>query len=83
MLDMLNLNAGGELTPDFMLMLDSKDITGNISNRLMSLTMTDNRGFEADQLDIELDDADGLVELPLRGAVLTLYLAVERLCVDW
>ncbi|MCP6111300.1 phage late control D family protein, partial [Klebsiella pneumoniae] len=52
MLDMLNLNAGGELTPDFMLMLDSKDITGNISNRLMSLTMTDNRGFEADQLDI-------------------------------
>lgn len=74
MLDMLNMNAGGVLTPDFMLMLDSKDITGNISNRLMSLTMTDNRGFEADQLDIELDDADGLVELPLRGAVLTLYL---------
>ncbi|WP_259275342.1 hypothetical protein, partial [Klebsiella pneumoniae] len=26
MLDMLNLNAGGVLTPDFMLMLDSKDI---------------------------------------------------------
>ncbi len=74
MLDMMNLNAGGVLTPDFMLMLESKDITGNISNRLMSLTMTDNRGFEADQLDIELDDADGLVELPLRGAVLTLYL---------
>lgn len=74
MLDMLNLNAGGVLTPDFMLMLDSKDITGNISNRLMSLTMTDNRGFDADQLDIELDDADGLVELPIRGAVLTLYL---------
>ena len=74
MMDMLNLNAGGVLTPDFMLMLDSKDITGNISNRLMSLNMTDNRGFDADQLDIELDDADGLVELPLRGAVLTLYL---------
>ena len=74
MLDMLNLNAGGTLTPDFMLMLDSKDITSNISNRLMSLTMTDNRGFEADQLEIELDDADGMVELPLRGAVLTLYL---------
>lgn len=32
--------------------------------------MTDNRGFEADQLDIELDDTDGKVELP-RGAVLT------------
>lgn len=34
----------------------------------------DNRGFEADQLDIELDDSDGKVELPLRGAVLTLWL---------
>ena len=27
----------------------------------MSMTLTDNRGFEADQLDIELNDADGQV----------------------
>ena len=74
MLDALNNNAGGVLTPAFMLTINSKDITGNISNRLRSLTLTDNRGFEADQLDIELDDADGLVELPIRGAVLTLFL---------
>ncbi len=34
----------------------------------VSLTMTDSRGFEADQLDIELDDADGKVEVaPARG----------------
>ena len=78
MLDMLNLNAGGELTPDFMLMLDSKDITGNISNRLMSLTMTDNRGFEADQLDIELDDTDGQIAMPPRGATLTLWLGWQN-----
>ncbi|EOC1312481.1 phage late control D family protein [Cronobacter turicensis] len=69
-----NLTAGAALTPDFMLKLGSKDITANISDRLLSLTMTDNRGFEADQLDIEIDDADGQVELPLRGATLTLYL---------
>ncbi|HBC8830557.1 TPA: phage late control D family protein [Citrobacter freundii] len=74
MLNALNNNAGGVLTPAFMLTINSKDITGNISNRLRSLTMTDNRGFEADQLDIELDDADGLVELPIRGAVLSLFL---------
>ncbi|EMP4585820.1 phage late control D family protein [Enterobacter hormaechei] len=66
--------AGATLTPQFMLTLNSKDITGNISDRLINLTMTDNRGFEADQLDIELDDSDGLVELPVRGAVLALYL---------
>ncbi|HBN2260543.1 phage late control D family protein [Escherichia coli] len=74
MLDALTNSAGGVLTPAFMLTINSKDITGNISERLKSLTLTDNRGFEADQLDIELDDADGLVELPIRGAVLTLFL---------
>ncbi|MGC5075150.1 phage late control D family protein, partial [Escherichia coli] len=50
---MLNIitGAGATLTPDFMLTLESKDITGNISDRLINLSMTDNRGFEADQLD--------------------------------
>lgn len=66
--------AGATLTPQFMLTLNSKDITGNISDRLINLTLTDNRSFEADQLDIELDDSDGRVELPVRGAVLSLYL---------
>ncbi|MFP1451826.1 hypothetical protein ACLB1N_05165 [Escherichia coli] len=51
-----------------------EDITQNFSDRLIGLTMTDNRGFEADQLDIALDDTDGLVELPPRGASLTLWL---------
>lgn len=74
MSEILYSKAGSSLVPDFMLKLESKDITGNISTRLISLTMTDNRGFEADQLDIELDDADGLVALPVRGAVLTLWL---------
>ena len=46
-------------TPDFMIRVNSENVTGNISPRLISLTMTDNRGFESDQLDIELDDADG------------------------
>lgn len=74
MLDALTFDAGSTLTPDYMLMLDNRDITGNISDRLMSMTLTDNRGFEADQLDIELNDADGQVGLPVRGAVLTVYI---------
>jgi len=72
MLNALTSSAGGICTPAYVLKIDSQDITGNISDRLMSLTLTDNRGFEADQLDIELNDADGRVELPTRGAVLTL-----------
>ncbi|EFJ8196132.1 phage late control D family protein, partial [Escherichia coli] len=42
--------------------------------RLMSLSLTDNRGFEADQLTITLDDADGQLQLPPRGARLTVLI---------
>ncbi|EKP3896647.1 phage late control D family protein [Yersinia enterocolitica] len=66
--------TGTQIAPAFMLTLGSHDITANLSRRLVSLTMTDNRGFEADQLDIELDDSDGLVAMPARGAVLSLFL---------
>ncbi|UXD90718.1 phage late control D family protein [Cronobacter sakazakii] len=66
--------AGARMTPAYMLRINAKDITTVISERLLSLTLTDNRGFEADQLDIELDDADGQLELPIRGAVLTLFM---------
>ncbi|MGX3065790.1 phage late control D family protein [Ursidibacter arcticus] len=51
---------------------EKKDITTLLSQRLMSLTLTDSRGFEADQLDLTLDDADGLLDLPSRGAILSL-----------
>ncbi|PQQ32279.1 late control protein D [Photorhabdus luminescens] len=60
--------------PAFLLEIDNKDISGRIQSRLISLTMTDNRGFEADQLDIELDDADGSLVLPSRGNVISLAL---------
>ncbi|SFJ87802.1 hypothetical protein SAMN05518863_103186 [Candidatus Pantoea symbiotica] len=70
----LPVQMGAQLTPDFMLKVNSKDVTTNIRDRLISLTLTDNRGFEADQLDIELDDADGQVAMPVRGAVVTLFL---------
>src|SRR6185369_1057851 len=33
---------------------------------------TDNRGFEADTVEIDLDDTDGALDLPPRGAVLDL-----------
>lgn len=70
----LPVHMGARLTPDFMLTVNSKDVTANIRDRLISLTLTDNRGFEADQLDVELDDADGQLAMPVRGAVVTLFL---------
>ncbi|WP_312836751.1 phage late control D family protein [Pantoea sp.] len=66
--------TGSNSAPAFRLTLEGADITQRIEKRLISLTLTDNRGFEADQLDIELDDRDGLLQLPRRGVLLTLAL---------
>ncbi|TBL90095.1 phage late control D family protein [Hafnia alvei] len=74
MMTSMPIAAGADITPAFMLTLGGDDITDNLSHRLLSLTMTDNRGFEADQLDIELDDSDGQLAMPARGAVLSLFL---------
>lgn len=70
----LPVQAGAQIQPDFLLTVNAKDITANIRDRLISLTLTDNRGFDADQLDLELDDADGQLAMPVRGAVIKLYL---------
>jgi len=69
--DLLNLNSK---SPAFSIAIEGKDVTTVLDTRLMSLTLTDNRGFEADQLDLELDDADGMIALPRRGAVIQLAL---------
>lgn len=49
---------------------NKKDITTLISHRLMSMTIADNRGFEADEIDIQLSDHDGKLAFPRRGATL-------------
>ncbi|AFD59600.1 putative regulator of late gene expression [Salmonella enterica subsp. enterica serovar Typhimurium str. 798] len=72
--DLLNLNSK---SPAFSITIEGKDVTTVMDARLMSLTLTDNRGFEADQLDLELDDADGQIVLPRRGAVIHLALGQD------
>ncbi|ATM98065.1 late control protein D [Yersinia frederiksenii] len=67
------LNSGHN-APDYSITVDGIDKSSGIKKRLMSLTLTDNRGFEADQLDIELDDSDGQLVLPRRGAKIAVAL---------
>ena len=54
-------------TPICILTADSKPLNDQILKRIISVTVTDNRANEADQLDITLDDSDGVLELPRRG----------------
>lgn len=59
--------------PAFSIRQGGKVLT-ELSDRVLSISLTDNRGFEADQLTLELDDADGSVALPPRGAELSFWL---------
>lgn len=52
----------------------AQDISIKIQDRLESLTLTDNRGLEADELDITLSDHDNALAIPKRGATLKLSL---------
>lgn len=52
--------------------VDGRDISPLVRQRLMRLTHTDNRGFEADTVELDLDDSDGKLDLPPRGALLVL-----------
>lgn len=59
--------------PAFSIMMGGKALT-QLDPRIISLELTDNRGFEADELTIAIDDSDGLIELPPRGAELSVSL---------
>ncbi|AKA47537.1 TPA: phage late control D family protein [Haemophilus influenzae] len=74
----LNLNDNHR-TPAFKVQITTKDkkqqdITQVISSRLISLSLTDNRGLEADTLDLELSDHDGKLALPPRNATIQVAL---------
>lgn len=47
------------------------------AERLISLSVRDCRGFEADQLDIELSDHDGLLEFPSQDDVINVWLGFD------
>lgn len=62
--------------PGVRVVVDGKDITPALEaqigtarrRRLVSLSLTEKRGEEADQLDIVVDDSDGQMDLPRAGA---------------
>lgn len=62
--------------PAFHIVVGGKDITKKAQSRLISLSLTDNREAEADTLELVLDDTDGGLDLPRRGALI-------RLSIGW
>ena len=62
------------MQPDYQLLIDSQNITSQLKDRLIDLTLTDKRGLEADQLDLTVSDHDGQVNLPKRGVAIRCHI---------
>ncbi|MGA9659000.1 MAG: phage late control D family protein [Asticcacaulis sp.] len=54
--------------------LAGKDLTDKMAPRLISLSLTEKRGNEADMLEIVLDDRDGLLDIPASGVKLRVFI---------
>ncbi|EIZ77784.1 phage-related tail protein [Novosphingobium sp. Rr 2-17] len=63
---------------DWRITLDGADLTDRLRPILISLSLSEKRGDEADQLDIVLDDTSGRLAIPPEGAVLRLQLGWLR-----
>lgn len=79
---MLDFERKNHRTPKFKVEVIGKDkkrndITQVVTARLGSLSIIDNRGFEADTLDLELTDHDGKLALPPRNAAIDVAIGWE------
>lgn len=66
------------MTPDFKIIAAGVNITPQIKDRLLALTITDEAGAKSDTVEIVLDDRDGLIELPAPGAPLLVFLGYRE-----
>lgn len=62
------------MTPTFRIVADGADITALINDRLLLLRTTDKPGMESDDFELRIDDRDGAVSLPTRGASIEVFL---------
>lgn len=65
------------MKPDFRVIADQQDITDLLRDRLLSIRTTDKPGMEADDCEIHIDDRDGAVAFPRKGATLEVSLGYE------
>lgn len=63
---------------DFRLSVDGVDFTDKARPRLVSLSITEKRGGEADDIDLVLDDSDGKLALPKKGALIRVQLGWKQ-----
>lgn len=66
------------MTPVFRIVIDNRrDITELVRDRFLSLSVTDEAGRQSDSAELRLDDRGGAIELPPKGAKMTVSLGYE------
>lgn len=66
------------MTPVFRIVIDGRnDITELVRDRFLSLSVTDEAGRQSDSAELRLDDRGGAIELPPKGAKMTVSLGYE------
>lgn len=65
------------MKPTFRIIADEVNITDLISQRLISLNITDETGLVSDKAEILLDNRDSLLEIPVTGAILKISMGYE------
>ena len=76
--DEVSGNNARHLTPQAELTIDGQRFGTQAMSRIISISLTDKRGFEADELTIELDDCDGALAIPKTGSKITLKLGYKE-----
>lgn len=69
---------GRHLTPAAVLTINGQPFGTQAMSRIISIEMTDKRGFEADELTITLDDHDGSLAIPKIGDKITLEMGYKE-----
>ena len=65
-------------TPDFRVIAEGSDITEAIRQRLLSLNLSDEAGFNSDKVEISLDDRDNKISMPRTGANLEVSIGYKE-----
>jgi len=76
--DQISGKNARHLTPSAELTIDGRRFGTQAMSRIISISLTDKRGFEADELTIELDDHDGTLAIPKTGSKITLKLGYQE-----
>jgi len=69
--------SGDPMKPVYRIVANNVDITAVLNDRMLMIRTIDKPGASSDDFELRIDDRDGVVTLPKRGAKMEVYLGYE------